>query len=301
MTYRVDDRTRAGRGRRFAKVGVLVAAFSFAGSAVAFGAIPDAATNTIFGCYTTATGALRVIDPGAGQSCAAGQVALNWSQQSLSWKGAWSNALTYAKQDVVSQNGASYISKVDGNLNFAPAGNAAKWGLLAAKGATGPAGPMGATGLEGPTGPAGSPDTPQEVLDKIVQVDGQGSGLDSSFLDGIDSTGFLRNNGKAVDADKLDGLNSTAFATKATKSSGSIGLTAIPANTCKDIVLGIANVLPGDIVTVRVKEGDTIPARLTFHEMDVPAAGKLNMRVCNGTSAASLADSDIQLRWYALR
>src|SRR4051812_34271413 len=36
--------------------------------------------------------------------------------------------------------------------------------------------------IEGPPGPAGSPDTPQQVLDKIVQVDGQGSGLDSSFV-----------------------------------------------------------------------------------------------------------------------
>src|SRR3954453_4820800 len=40
-------------------------------------------------------------------------------------------------------------------------------------------------GIQGEPGPAGSPDTPEQVLEKISQVDGQGSGLDSSFLDGI--------------------------------------------------------------------------------------------------------------------
>ena len=90
-----------------------------------------------------------------------------------------------------------------------------KEGLQGATGPTGTTGPAGPAGPAGPTGPegpagAGSPDTPQQVLDKIVQVDGQGSGLDSSFLDGIDSTGFLRTIGKAADADKLDGLNPTS-------------------------------------------------------------------------------------------
>jgi hypothetical protein len=295
---------RARRGRTIARAGALAAVLTVASTAVAFGAIPDAATNTIFGCYTTSTGALRVIDPGAGQSCAAGQVPINWSQRSLSWKGAWSSATTYAKQDVVSHQGGSYISKVDGNLNSSPAANPATWDLVAAKGdkgSVGTTGPAGPAGPEGPAGQPGSPDTPQQVLDKIVQVDGDGSGLDASFLDGLNSTAFLRDTGKAVDADKLDGLNSTSFALKATKGTGTIGLSAIPANSCSNVQLGIAGIVPGDVVMVRVKEGDTMPARLTFQEMDVPAAGKLNMRVCNGTSAASLADSAIQLRWYALR
>jgi hypothetical protein len=32
----------------------------------------------------------------------------------------------------------------------------------------------------------GSPDTPQQVLNKLLQVDGSGSGLDSDLIDGID-------------------------------------------------------------------------------------------------------------------
>jgi hypothetical protein len=36
--------------------------------------------------------------------------------------------------------------------------------------------------------PAGSPDTPQDVLGKLAQVDGPGSGLDADQLDGVDSS-----------------------------------------------------------------------------------------------------------------
>lgn len=50
-----------------------------------------------------------------------------------------------------------------------------------------PRGPRGATGPQGATGPAGSPDTPQQVLGKLEQVDGSGSGLDADTLDGVNS------------------------------------------------------------------------------------------------------------------
>jgi hypothetical protein len=39
----------------------------------------------------------------------------------------------------------------------------------------------GSTGATGPQGLAGSPDTPQQVLDKIEQVDGAGSGLEADI------------------------------------------------------------------------------------------------------------------------
>ena len=52
---------------------------------------------------------------------------------------------------------------------------------------------------------------------------------------------------------------------------------------------------------IRVAPGDTIPAGLTFSEMDVPANGQLKMRVCNPTAVNSVADSDIKVRWYAIR
>ena len=51
-------------------------------------------------------------------------------------------------------------------------------GVCACTGSTGQAGPSG------PTGPAGSADTPEQVLGKLVTVDGAGSGLDADFLQG---------------------------------------------------------------------------------------------------------------------
>jgi hypothetical protein len=66
-------------------------------------------------------------------------------------------------------------------------------GPAGAKGDTGPAGPKGDTGPAGPkgdTGAAGSPDTPQQVLDKLEQVDGAGSGLDADLFDGQQASAF---------------------------------------------------------------------------------------------------------------
>ena len=45
---------------------------------------------------------------------------------------------------------------------------------------------------QGPPGPAGSPDTSQQVLEKLNQVDGSGSGLDADTLDGLGSDQFVR-------------------------------------------------------------------------------------------------------------
>ena len=47
--------------------------------------------------------------------------------------------------------------------------------------------PQGPAGPQGATGPQGSPDTAQQVLDKVKQVDGGGSGLDADTLDGRDA------------------------------------------------------------------------------------------------------------------
>lgn len=163
-----------------------------------------------------------------------------------------------------------------------------------AQGEPGPAGPQGEPG-------AGSPDTPQQVLDKLVQVDGDGSGLDASLLDGTDSTGFLRSNGKAADADNLDGINSTSFVRRGTASGGAIGLGSIGADKCADVQLGIGGLKVGDLIVLNVASGDSLPKNLTFQELDIPSDGHLNVRVCNGSSTASVADADIKLRWYAFR
>jgi hypothetical protein len=72
----------------------------------------------------------------------------------LEWKGAWNTNSSYAVDDAVGFNGASWfcISAVTGTGNSNPEEDTESWALLAAQGATGP---QGAQGPQGPQGPAG--------------------------------------------------------------------------------------------------------------------------------------------------
>ncbi len=72
------------------------------------------------------------------------------------------------------------------------------------------AGLVGPRGPQGPAGGDGSPDTPEQVRDKLLQVDGAGSGVDADRLDGISADGFLRADA-AIDADTFGGLPLAAF------------------------------------------------------------------------------------------
>ena len=65
-----------------------------------------------------------------------------------------------------------------------PAGPAGPQGPIGPAGPAGPQGPAGPAGARGETGPAGSPDTPAQVLAKLLEVDGPGSGIDAEFLNG---------------------------------------------------------------------------------------------------------------------
>jgi hypothetical protein len=55
----------------------------------------------------------------------------------------------------------------------------------------------GQPGPQGLQGPAGSPDTPADVLAKLIQVDGGGTGLDADLLDGQNSSAFLASSAPA--------------------------------------------------------------------------------------------------------
>lgn len=65
-------------------------------------------------------------------------------------------------------------------------------GVAGPAGPAGPQGPQGPQGLAGNAGNDGSPDTPAQVLAKVAQVDGAGSGLDADRLDALDSAQFMR-------------------------------------------------------------------------------------------------------------
>jgi hypothetical protein len=66
------------RRRIRALVVLLVAVFAAVAAAVALGAIPDS-NGVIHGCYTTATGSLRVVN--ASSECFVTETALDWGQQ----------------------------------------------------------------------------------------------------------------------------------------------------------------------------------------------------------------------------
>jgi hypothetical protein len=59
------------------------------------------------------------------------------------------------------------------------------------QGPQGPQGAQGAQGATGPQGPAGSPDSAAQVLDKVLTVDGAGSGIDADTVDGKQADEFL--------------------------------------------------------------------------------------------------------------
>lgn len=75
----------------------------------------------------------------------------------LTWQGAWSASGTYALNDAVGYDGASWFC-IDavGPSATTPDVDTTHWALLAAQGAPGPAGATGAQGPTGPQGPAGS-------------------------------------------------------------------------------------------------------------------------------------------------
>lgn len=79
-------------------------------------------------------------------------------------------------------------------------------------GPTGAAGEIGATGVAGATGatgPQGSADTPQEVLDELLTVDGPGSGLNADLLDGLHAEDFWQVTGNASTTPATDFLGTT--------------------------------------------------------------------------------------------
>jgi hypothetical protein len=83
---------------------------------------------------------------------------------SITWRGSWIAATSYALNDAVSFGGSGYIA-TGASTGAEPDVSASDWNLLAQVGATGPTGPQGPTGntgaigvqgLQGAAGPAGA-------------------------------------------------------------------------------------------------------------------------------------------------
>jgi hypothetical protein len=144
--------------RRLTKRAIIVSAVAtatlLAAGGVAIASVASRGGGVLHGCYSTSTGALRLINPPAHQYCKAGEKAIQWNASGITWRGNWNRNITYSVHDAVVYGGSSYLATA-GGAGRVPSASSRAWSVLAASGASGPAGPAGATGPTGPTGPAG--------------------------------------------------------------------------------------------------------------------------------------------------
>jgi hypothetical protein len=204
------------------------------------------------------------------------------------------NAVTAAKVKDASLLAADFRPGQLPAGSAGPAGPAGAAGATGAGGATGAAGATGATGetgvtgaqgLQGPKGDKGdpgadgSPDTPQQVLAKLAQVDGSGSGLDADTVDGIDTTGLPHIVGTAT-----PGFN--------------VG--PVAADTCADqSSFGISGLQATDFLLVQRQTPPTSGIIDSFRITTTPSP-QVTYAVCN-TSAAPIDPPQTDFRVMALR
>lgn len=122
-------------------IALLAAVLAGIGTAVALAAIPDS-NGVIHGCYTTASGSLRVVD--ASSECFVTETPLDWGAE-----GPAGPTGSQGPQGVAGPAGSQ-----------GPAGPQGATGADGVIGPTGPAGPAGPEGDLGPTGPAGADGLP---------------------------------------------------------------------------------------------------------------------------------------------
>ena len=216
------------------------------------------------------------------------------SERRLTWTSASATVPTTGAGGLTGASGAPGAT--------GPTGPAGPAGTNGEPGPAGPAGTPGATGPQGPAGTSGSADTPGQILAKLSTVDGSGSGLDASLLDGFDSSAFLKTDAKAADANLLDGINSTGFAQESTSSTGLIGVSGgVPAHSCAEYDLALGGVDSGDIVIVRPGASVKLPTGVILSAGSTQGAGVVNIRLCNITGSQSAGFSSFPIRWYAIK
>jgi hypothetical protein len=204
FTHEQHKGNRSGqRLRRWVAMALAATIVMVTVSGVAIASIPDAGTGIFHGCYSTATGALRLVNRAANQVCKRGEDAVSWDQVGITWEGTWSPTTAYGVHDAVSYKCSSYIAILD-NTGKKPLNDPHHWSLLTvagspgakgasgAAGASGPPGPPGATGATGPTGPAGPGTTPIDWHSAAYNTDSYfpvltlgGLGLSASCADGF--------------------------------------------------------------------------------------------------------------------
>jgi len=142
--------------------------------------------------------------------------------------------------------------------------------LKGQKGATGPIGPRGLPGSNG------SADTPAQILGKLTQVDGAGSGLNTDTLDGVDSPEIAKVVGDLTLAD--------------------LNFGKIAPGRCGQISTGgLEGAMPGDFVLATPTNGDSLPGGFTLTGSGVEAASNGEARLCNHTGVEIEPIFDIRM------
>ena len=148
-------------------IGTAGAAIIVAGT-TAIAAVPSGPGGTIYSCYNTKTGALRIIDSATAARCSKGERLLSWNQ--VGPRGPAGPAAAGAGQSSVVVPGPAGASAYDIAVEEGFVGTKKQWleslrgpAGPAGYGAQGPAGPQGVPGGIGPSGPAGPQGVPGPV------------------------------------------------------------------------------------------------------------------------------------------
>lgn len=149
-----------------------------------------------------------------------------------------------------------------------------KTGPAGPEGAQGERGPAGPPGETGPAGPAGSPDTSQQVLGKLAQVDGAGSGLDADLLDGASSGAFV------ADADTAGGDLGGSFS-NLQLGTNSVGTNEIATNGVEGAEIAGNAVASSEIADGTVASADVDDGSLTGADV---SNGSLRLQDLGGSA-----------------
>lgn len=213
---------RSRAPRRAAALTLVPAALTFALAALPAAAPAAPAPEQIYVCITAAYRTLNLTTRNG--RCNAGETKLSWN-----------------------------VTGVDGPRG--PKGERGARGPTGPVGPAGPTGPIGPAGPQGERGPAGSPDTPAEVLAKLLQVDGLGSGLDAELLAGQPASFYQQRVGdrcaaaaylQSIDADGSvtcgDPLRAPMTINQGSSSNTSTALTVNHAGTGNGIDVTLPNI-----------------------------------------------------------
>ncbi len=222
----------------------LVAAGVVAGGfGIAVAAIPGS-NGTISACYDTSSGALRVKDRDAGETCSTGEKAIAWNETGPTGR-----------------RGPTGPAGPKGPTG--PAGPKGPTGPAGLTGAKGPTGPAGLTGAKGPTGPAGpkgntGPTGPRGASGGIAFATSFGGPIDSVSLSPSALFGFAgpTQTVSVTDTQTIQATGTVALGALS-DNDGTAERWTVDVHVCRRPAgdTGSPSILDNNYVTVQIDEG----------------------------------------------